>query len=117
MSELRMATRAPSFFDLYSRGEAAPDDIEDFVGIWHEDLESWARGMPLHEYLGLSHEEYEVLLCDPFALPAILQTRHTGGNLADSMAQRYEELRAADRRADRATIFSLGNWLKAQSRH
>jgi len=117
MSELRMATRAPSFFDLYSRGEVAPDDIEDFVGRWHKDLEPWARGMPLHEYLGLSHVEYEVLLCDPFALPSILQARQTGGTLADIMTQRYTELRAADRRADQATIFSLGNWLKAQSRH
>lgn len=117
MSELQVAVRAPSFFNLYSRGEVAPDDIEDFVGRWHEDVEPWARNMPLHEYLGLTHEEYEVLLCDPFALPCILRARQTGGNLVDIMGQRYRQLCTADQQADRAIIFSLGNWLKAQPGH
>lgn len=117
MSELRVAARAPSFFDLYSRGEVAPDDMDDFVGRWHADLEPWARDMKLHEYLGLIHEEYKVLLCDPLALPSILQARQPGANLAAVMAQRYEELRTANHPADRAIIYSLGHWLKTQSQH
>jgi hypothetical protein len=117
MSELRVEARAPSFFDLYSRGEVAPDDIHDFIGRWHDDQERWARDMPLHEYLGLAHVEYEVWLYDPFSLPCILQARRPGGNLVDVMAARYAQLRAADRREDGTIIHSLGNWLQQQKPH
>jgi hypothetical protein len=112
MSEVRVEARAPSFFDLCSRGKVVLDDIHDFIGRWHDDQEPWARDMPLHEYLGLTRDEYEVWLYDPFSLPFILQARQPGGNLPDIMAERYAQLRAADRREDRTIIFSLGNWLK-----
>jgi hypothetical protein len=69
MSEVRVEARAPRFFDLYSRGEVIPDHIHDFIGRWHDDQEPWARDMPLDEYLGLTHDEYEVGLHDPFSLP------------------------------------------------
>jgi hypothetical protein len=116
MSEVRVEARAPSFFDLYSRSEVVPDDIHDFIGRWHDDQEPWARDIPLHEYLGLTHDEYGVWLCDPFSLPCILQARQPGGNLADIMAARYAQLRAADRGEDGTIIFSLGNWLTRQPR-
>jgi len=117
MSEVRVEARAPSFFDLHSRGEVVPDDIHDFIGRWHEDQEPWARDMPLREYLGLTRDEYEVWLYDPFSLPSILRARQPGGNLVDIMAERYRQLRAANRREDGTIIFSLGNWLKARARH
>ena len=117
MSEVRVEARAPSFFDLYSRGDVAPDDIHDFIGRWHEDHEPWARGMPLHEYLGLTHDEYEVWLYDPYSLPCILQARQPGGNLVDIMTARHAQLRATDRGEDGTITFSLGNWLKRHPRH
>ncbi len=39
MSELQTHARAPSFIDLYSRGEASADDIDDFVDRWHDARE------------------------------------------------------------------------------
>ena len=117
MSEIRADARTPSFFDLYSRGEASPDDIDDHVGRWHDTYNKLPQYPPLHEFLGLSREEYEVWLYDPFALPYILQARRSGGDLVEIMAARYEELRAANRAADGTILFSLGNWLKAHSRH
>jgi len=116
MSEVRVNARAPSFFELYTRGEAAPDDIQDFIGRWHEDREPAACDMPLHEYLGLTRDEYEVWLYDPFSLPCILQARQPGRNLVDTMAARYAQLRAADRREDGTIIFSLGHWLQRHLR-
>jgi hypothetical protein len=112
MSELRTEARAPSFFDLYSNGEVSPEDIDDFVDRWHDDREPWARDLGLHEYLGMTHEEYEVWLCDPFGLPSVLQARRSGRTLVDVMTERYEAMRAANRRADATILFSLGNWLK-----
>jgi hypothetical protein len=117
MSEVCIQARASSFFDLYSRGEVAPDDIHDFIGRWHESQEPWAHDMAPHEYLALTHDEYEVWLYDPFSLPCILQARQPGGNLAGIMAERYAQLRAADHREDGTIIFSLGNWLQRHPRH
>jgi hypothetical protein len=63
----------------------------------------------------LSHEEYEVWLYDPFSLPNILLARRSGRSLVDIMADRFEELRAANRPTDATILFSLGNWLKTRS--
>jgi hypothetical protein len=116
MSEIRADARTPSFLDLYSRKEASPDDIDDHIGRWHDTYERLSKNPPLHEFLGLSREEYEVLLYDPFALPCILQARRSRSDLVAIMAVRYEALRAANREADGTILLSLGNWLKAHSR-
>lgn len=50
----------PTFFDLYSRGQALPDDIDDFVDMWHEGADPQAKALPLHEYLGLTVDENEL---------------------------------------------------------
>ena len=77
----------------------------------------WRRGHPpLHEYLGLTRDEYEVSVYDPFSLPCILQARQPGENLVDIMATRFEQLRVANRAEDRTIIFSLRNWLRRQRR-
>ncbi|HEY1931501.1 MAG TPA: hypothetical protein VGG99_05780 [Acetobacteraceae bacterium] len=112
MSEAHLVSEATRFFDLYSRGDVTPDAIEDFVGRWHDDVDPWARDMPLHEYLGLTHEEYEVWLYDPRSLPCILRSRQSGEDLVRIMAERYDELLATNRLEDQTALFSLGNWLK-----
>jgi len=111
MSELSAKAKPASFFDLYTRGEVSPGDIDDFVGRWHDRVESAARHVPLHEYLGMSRTEYEVWLCDPFALPEILQARRTGHALTGVMRARYEAMRAANCPQDAAILYALGNWL------
>lgn len=116
MSESRTAARTPSFLDLYQRGEVCPDDIDDFVDRWQDNRESWARDLELHEYLGMTHEEYQVWLCDPLSLPAILLARRSGRPLVDVMAERYDALLAANRPTDATILYALGNWLKQQRR-
>jgi hypothetical protein len=114
MSEVRIEARAPSFLDLYNRGEVCPDDIDDFVDRWHDNAEPWARDLELHEYLGMTHEEYQVWLSDPLSLPSILLSRRSGRPLVDVMAERYDMLLAANQPTDATILFSLGNWLKAK---
>jgi len=115
MSSVRADARAPAFYDLYSQGEVSADEVDDFIGRWHEDKEPWAKDLALHEYLGLSHEEYEVWLCDPGALPLILAARRSNTSLVDVMAEHFEEMRRANRPEGVTTLFPLGNWLKARS--
>ena len=117
MSEVRVQATAVGFFDLYSRGDASPDDIDDYVGRWHEEHKDRLDHPPLHEYLGLTGDEYEVLMYDPFSLPCILQARQPGENLVDIMAERYAQLRIGNRQEDGTILFSLGNWLKRLPRH
>ena len=115
MSSTRTDARAPSFFELFSQGNASADDIDDFVGRWHDDNEPWAKDLSLHEYLGLTHDEYEVWLYDADALPQILEARLSNRRLVDVMSERFEKMRRANRPEDGTTLFSVGNWLKARS--
>jgi len=103
--------------------------IHDQIGHWHDICKDCDTYPPLHEYLGLSHEEYEVWLYEPFALPSILLARRTGTSLVEIMAERFKELRAAGSPTDGTILFflscfpypvfpiqfPLGNRLKAQS--
>jgi len=117
MSEVHTETGAPTFLDLYAQGKVVPDDVDDFVSRWHADQEPWAKNLSLHEYLGMTHQEYEVWLYDPFSLPCILAARQSGRALADIMTARYEAMRAAGRPADASILYSLGNWLDQQRQH
>ncbi len=117
MPEVRVDATSPGVLDLYSRGDAGPDNIDDYVGRWHDAYKDRLDYPPLYEYLGLIREEYEDWLYDPFSLPYILRSKQPGGKLVGIMAERDRLLSAANRREDGTIIFSLGNWLKARSRH
>lgn len=75
MSNALAKAGSTTFFDLYSRGQALPDDIDDFIDRWHDRVDLQARSLPLHEYLGLTLNEYELWVRDPDALPHILIAR------------------------------------------
>lgn len=112
MSETRADASTPTFFDLYSQGKALPEDINDFIDRWHDEVRT--RDVPLHDYLGLSRDEYEVWLYDPLCLPQILEARTSGRRLVEIMAERFETMRRINNPAHKTILFSLGNWLNAR---
>ena len=114
MSEVR--TEAPSFFERYSRGECSADDTDDFVDRWHDAYKGRTEYPPLHEYLGLTGQEYEILLGDPYSLPRILEARQSSRSLIDIMAEHFVQLRAANRPEDASIIYSLDHWLRTKGR-
>jgi len=114
MSEIRIDAKPASFFDLYSRGDASPDDIDDFVDRWHDRLEPWARDMSLEDYLGLRHDEYRVWVHDPEALPSILEARRAKRPLRAVIGERFAELVAAARSRDATIVKGLRIWLAGQ---
>lgn len=67
------------FLELYLKGDVLEDDIHRFVEDWHEGREG--AGMELHEYLGMSREEYGVWVATPAALAFILTARKQGSSL------------------------------------
>ena len=106
---MREKTRAPPkirvVVEAVGRGDAA--------GAVHQM--GVAALLPV--YLGLSEEEYDVWVCDPFSLPHILAARRSGRRLAEMMAARFEEMRRANHPSDSTILFALGNWLKAHRGH
>ena len=64
-------SKQPGFVELCLTGEASIDQIDDSVDAWHADPE----GRSLHDYLGLTEEEYSLWLRAPNALPRILDAR------------------------------------------
>lgn len=92
-----MSDKPEAFFDLYARGDAQADDIDDHVDRWHEEMADRADPPSLGNYLGLTDDEYRVWAKDGTALPRILAARRTGTPIHDPMAQDHENLRLAAR--------------------
>ncbi|MEX5537200.1 hypothetical protein ABFV54_18955 [Pseudomonas syringae] len=67
------------FLELYLKGDVLEEDIHRFVEDWHEGREG--AGMELHDYLGLSREEYGVWVATPAGLSLILAAREGGSSL------------------------------------
>ncbi|MGO0630814.1 hypothetical protein ACTORR_12380 [Pseudomonas sp. SAR267] len=65
-----------NFVELCLRGDVLTDEIDDFVEDWHEGREGVDQD--LHEYLGMSWEEYSVWSTNPSMLPYILSARRHG---------------------------------------
>jgi hypothetical protein len=73
MSEIRKAR----FIDLCVRGKAVPAEIDDFVELWHQGK----SGLQLHEFLGMTLEEYSAWVRNPDLLPRIITAHHEGNTL------------------------------------
>lgn len=108
MSERKDST---TFFDLYARGERLADEADDFVDLWHEG--DGPDGMSLHEYLGLTWEEYGAWARDPGALPHIRTARESRRPLEAVLAEAAREFRMAARAEDTS---ELREWAKTHTR-
>jgi len=58
-----------NFIAMCVSGEAAPDDIDEFVDKWHEGDSK----VPIDEYLGMTRDEYFAWVGNPNALVEIIR--------------------------------------------
>ena len=63
-----------SFIDMCLSGEALLDDIDDFVDRWHDG----DSALPIHEYLGMTRDEYLSWVRNPDVLPQIVGAHQMG---------------------------------------
>ena len=99
-----------TFLKLCLRGNTAPDAIDRFVDRWHD-----TRGaLPLHEYLGMTKEEYALWVQVPDALSYILVARRRGVSLRKIVAEGCGALQEDARAADPSVRRRLEQWLTAQ---
>ena len=73
MSEISKAR----FIDLCIRGEARPADIDDFVDRWHQGRSN----LELHDFLGMTWDEYSAWVRSPNLLPLIISAHREGRSL------------------------------------
>lgn len=74
------------FFDLYSQGKVLAEQIDDFIDNWHNGIAG--KRQPLHKYLGLSQEAFNLWVQDANALPHILSSRHKDYMLTKSQKRK-----------------------------
>jgi hypothetical protein len=67
----RKESKAQTFIERYLGGEAGFEEIDDYVDAWHRT----PQGVELHEFLGMSKEEYALWLRNPDALSEIARAR------------------------------------------
>ena len=68
-------SKPATFMDLYSGGHVVADEIDDFVDRWHEETPVAGLPVPLHEFLGMTRDEYEAWVHDASVLPQIVRAR------------------------------------------
>ena len=99
------------FMSLALGGRVVSDEIDDFVAAWHvgNDLR------PLHDFLGMSWEEYQLWVSDPAYLNIILAARHNGEDLRHAVQAVNDNFRSPERIAARSTnperVRQLEQWL------
>jgi hypothetical protein len=97
-----------AFIELCLEGKVVSDDIDGFVDRWHET----PAGRELHDYLGMTPEEYSLWVRVPDALTYIIKARHEKKLLADAIVEGCQDLRPSARSDDRFKFARLQKWLK-----
>ena len=107
----------PKFFDLYSTGNALAQEIDDYIDLWHSYAPT-SEGRPLHEFLGLSEQEYNLWIQDSSALEYILLSRREQRPLKEIIQEctdAADHMHIAARAADPCMIKAFKRWLDART--
>ena len=96
------------FINLCLAGKTLPEEIDEFVDAWHADPE----GGELHDYLGMTEEEYSLWLLVPDALLCILKARRDREMLTQAVGKAYEAMQRTPAGSDAPTVVRLRTWLK-----
>ncbi len=72
------------FVDLCVMGQYHIEDIDDFIDEWHEGK----GNEDLHEFLGMSWEEYALWVSNPYVLPDIIKARKENKCIQDVLQEK-----------------------------
>ena len=106
-----MSNQLGTFVERCARGELLLEEIDDFVDEWHdEDYEE-----ELHEYLGMTLEEYSLWVADPDVLPFIVTAHIEQKSVADVLYE-LERLPLAARSDQPDKAMRLMKWLRKKGK-
>lgn len=106
-----MSNPDASFIQRCLNGDALLDDIDDAVEQWHTGDTS--RSLP--EFLGLTEDEYSILVENPDALKAIIYARKSDVPLIEAL-ERIECFSMAARAKSPSEARQILQWLKETKR-
>lgn len=104
-------SRSNTYVEACLRGEAIWTDIDDWVDAWHESGED----IDLHEFLGMSWDEYSLWVERPQALRGILAAHH-GSPEPISMDTLASEFALAARSNSDSAASEVLDWLRSTGR-
>lgn len=99
------------YIDLVLEGRAIWTQIDDFVAQWHRHDDE----QPLHDYLGLSFDEYALWVEQPKALRAIIAA-HKMGEPVYEILGRIDEEAVAARGLSAEDARAVRHWLEQTGR-
>jgi hypothetical protein len=99
------------YIDQVLDGRTLWTDADDFVERWHESDSTES----LHEYLGLTWDEYALWTEKPETLRLILAS-YTFGEPLNSLLERTDELAVAARGLEPKDADSVQRWLEKTGR-
>lgn len=104
-------TSESSFMSLALNGEVLSDEIEDFVEAWHaSDIKD-----EIHEFLGMTFQEYSLWVSDPDSIDIIISARHRHIPLKEAVNDNVRSQERIAARSDEAgKLAILARWIAAQ---
>lgn len=106
-----MSSKAHDFITLCVNGEVLLDDIDDFVEEWHEGSYTGT----LHDFLGMTWEEYSLWVADNDILPFIV-TSHKDNVDINVVVEEFYAIPLAARADSTHKAKILMKWLKQQGK-
>jgi hypothetical protein len=100
-----------TYMDQVLEGEALWTDIDDYVARWHEEQ----PGLELHDFLGMTWDEYALWAEQPRALRLIIAARQRDEPVVE-LVQRTEEHAVAARGLSDRDVRVVRSWLQETGR-
>lgn len=92
-------------------GDAFLDEIDDFIDTWH-DNENIPKEISLHDYLGMTWDEYSLWVNDSDILSSIISARRKRIDLQEELREELQPLAARASSTEEAQ--KILSWLKEQ---
>lgn len=100
-----------SFIELALNGDVLPDEIDDFIDAWHEG----SSKEELHEFLGMTLQEYTLWVSNPELIQLIIAARHRQEPILSAVNDNLKTSERIAARSDQARkIAMLRKWIEQQ---
>ncbi|MFG2410941.1 hypothetical protein [Streptomyces goshikiensis] len=94
-------------------GDAGLDDIDSYVDAWHDTEDG---DLELHEFLGMTWDEYRLWVEKPSTLRYIVSAHRSGTSVVEVLAKSQSELALAARADSTNDAESALTWLRKTGR-
>ena len=84
-----MNNKEITFIEMVKNGQCSIDEIDDYIDKWHDEYNG---NLKLHEYLGMTDEEYNRWLTNPSSLKTMFHRELTPVCVAKQIIKLAKEI-------------------------